>query len=97
MQCGHVGIIRGILVNNTNLKNLVSEPRTSARQSFRSFNRTVTHITSYLFKSHQEYNRGTFGAIPEVEIFQQYFKLCLPDFRLGRGSNACCFLRYFSK
>ena len=97
MQCGHVGIIRGILVNNTNLKNLVSEPRTSARQSFRSFNRTVTHIYKLPFQITPGVQSGTFGAIPEVEIFQQYFKLCLPDFRLGRGSNTCCFLRYFSK
>ena len=35
---------------------------------------------------------GTFGAIPVVEIFQQYFKLCPPDFRLGRGSNPVVFL-----
>ena len=92
MPCGHVRIIRGTLVNNTNLKNLVSEPRTSARQSFRSFNRTVTHTDKLPFQITPGVQPGTFGAIPEVKIFQQYFKLCLPDFRLGRGSNPVVFL-----
>lgn len=47
------------------------------------------------FSNHTRSTTGTISAIPEVEIFQQYFKLCLPDFRLGRGSNLVVFLDIF--